>query len=141
MFDVFRVDIASPYYKPDFADHLTEVLSAPGMSEHILDDSKLLKPGAAFKRFMIKLPERLHLHGVTIVVNIDNKEFNLCVCGKTGISSRICDGYYIYDLAERKFIDMITNCYARAVYPYTEKSRIVLLDPDGDSVDCTFSKP
>lgn len=55
--------------------------------------------------------------------------------------SHALDGYALYDLGTRKLLGVIEECRLRVKYDYTEESRIVLLDPDGDSVDYTFSKP
>ena len=136
MFNLLRVDIASPYYDPAFADHLTEVLSAPGMAARIIDDSKIYHEEPRIKIFKIKLNENEQ-----IIIEIVNTSILISARDNTGKQSKAFDGYILYDVTEKKLIDMITDGEAHAIYPYTAKSRIVLLDPDGDIVDYTFVKP
>ena len=59
----------------------------------------------------------------------------------SGGDSHALDGYALYDLGTRKLLGIIEECRLRVEYEYTAESRIVLLDPDGDFVDYTFSKP
>ena len=59
----------------------------------------------------------------------------------SGDDSHALDGYALYDLGTRKLIGIIEECRLLVEYDYTAESRIVLLDPDGNSVDYAFSKP
>ena len=127
------------------AAQIAELLGAPGMSARIIDGSKDYQSSG----WVIQLeghfgPEAPELQGVEGFMEIFPHDHMLefeAYEQSSGDFSHALDGYALYDLGTRKLLGIMEECRLRVKYDYTAESRIVLLDPDGDSVDCTFSKP
>ena len=143
--------------RASFADQIAKILVAPGMSARIIDGSKdcqssyalvagsRYKHGARPQQFECHFgPDAPELQGVEGFMEIFPHDHMLdfeAFEQSSGGDSHALDGYALYDLGTRKLLGIIEECRLRVEYEYTAESRIVLLDPDGDSVDYTFSKP
>lgn len=146
MLKINKKDSKDLAWNPEsFADQIAEMLGAPGMSARIIDGSKDCQASIWVKQFECHFgPDAPELQGVEGFMEIFPHDHMLefeAYEQSSGEFSHALDGYALYDLGTRKLLGIIEECRLRVKYDYTEESRIVLLDPDGDSVDYAFSKP
>lgn len=141
---VKKANKALAWTPASFAEQIAKLLAAPAMSARIIDGSKDCQSPWVNQFECHFGPDAPELQGVEGFMEIFPHDHMLefeAYEQSSGDVSHALDGYALYDLGTRKLLGIIEECRLRVEYDYTAESRIVLLDPDGDIVDYTFSKP